>query len=87
MARYGGNIGKYAIRHMAQEDIQLNNDRNQGFSNVLVEWDRFRNDLQTGATSASNPLIPTIGTGKFSHTDFADLNYTAAAGIYGTNDF
>lgn len=87
MARYGGNIGKYAIRHMAQEDIQLNNDRNQGFSNVLVEWDRFRNDLQTGATLASNPLIPTIGTGKFSHTDFADLNYTAAAGIYGTNDF
>lgn len=87
MARYGGNIGKYAIRHMAEEDIKLNNDRAQGFSNVLVEWDRFRSELQTGATLASNPLTPTIGTGKLSHSEFADLNYTAAAGIYGTNDF
>ncbi len=87
MARYGGNIGKYAIRQMAQEDIKLNNDRSQGFSNVLVEWDRFRSELQTGATLASNPLTPTIGTGKLSHSEFADLNYTAAAGIYGTNDF
>ena len=87
IARYGGNIGKYAIRHMAKEDIEINPIRSQGFSNVLVEWDRFRNELQSGATLASNPLTPTIGEGKLSHTDFADLNYTAAAGIYGTNDF
>lgn len=87
MSRYGGNIGKYAIRQMSQGDIQLNNDRSQGFSNVLVEWDRFRNELQTGATLASNPLTPSIGTGKLSHTDFADLIYTSAAGIYGATDY
>lgn len=87
LARYGGNIGKYAIRHFSQSDIELKKDRDQGFSNVLVEWDRFRSELQTGATLASNPLTPTIGTGKISHSEFADLNYTAAAGIYGTNDF
>ncbi len=87
MSRYGGNIGKYAIRHMAQEDIELNASRAQGFSNVLVEWNRFRTELQTGATLASNPLTPSTGDGKLSHTDFSDLNYTAAAGIYGTTDF
>ncbi len=87
LARYGTNIGRYAIRHMAQTDIQLDTDRNQGFSNVLVEWDRFRNELQTGATLDKNPLTPSIGSGKLSHSEFADLNYTAAAGIYGSNDF
>ncbi|TKC06063.1 DUF5689 domain-containing protein [Pedobacter frigoris] len=86
-ARYGGNIGKYGIRPMAQSDIELKADRSQGFSNVLVEWDRFRAELQTGATAASNPLTPSIGTGKLSHTDFADLNYTTASGIYATTDY
>ena len=87
IARFGGNIGKYAIRHTSKDDIQLRNERNQGFSNVLVEWDRFRSELQTGATLASNPLTPSIGTGKMSHSEFADLNYTAAAGIYGSVEY
>ncbi|MFD1630416.1 DUF5689 domain-containing protein [Pseudopedobacter beijingensis] len=53
--RYG-NIGKYAIRPMAQEEIALANDRNNGFSNILVEWSKFpitTPDIGTGTLTAT----------------------------------
>ena len=86
-ARFGGNIGKYAIRHTSKEDIQLAEERSQGFSNVLVEWDKFKRDWQNNPTPQQNPLTPSIGTGKLSHSEFADYNYVAANGIYGSIEY
>lgn len=86
MDRYGGNIGKYSIRPLKREDVALNESRSAGFSNVLVEWSRFRTDLSTGATEASNPLSPEIGSGKLWRSGKTALDFTTN-GIYASTDY
>ncbi|MBO9634352.1 MAG: BACON domain-containing protein [Chitinophagaceae bacterium] len=86
MDRYGGNIGKYSIRPLKREDIALNESRSAGFSNVLVEWNKFRTELSTGATEASNPLSPEIGSGKLWRSGKTALDFTTN-GIYASTDY
>ncbi|ACU03600.1 BACON domain-containing protein [Pedobacter heparinus] len=87
LPRYGGNIGKYSIRHVTREDIDLRQDRNDGFSNVLVEWSRFKTENAVGPTAAKNPLTPDIGTGTLTQSLKSPLDFTAPNGIITTSDF
>ncbi|RBL88556.1 hypothetical protein DF182_18430 [Chitinophaga flava] len=84
--RYGGDIGRYSIRHLKREDIALNDDRNNGFSNVLAEWSRFKTEYATTPTDAQHPLTPDIGTGRIYQSGKKWLDYTAN-GISGTTDY
>ncbi|MBV8253273.1 MAG: BACON domain-containing protein [Chitinophaga sp.] len=84
--RYGGNIGRYAIRHLKREDIALSDDRNNGFSKVLAEWSRFKNEYANTPTDALNPLTPDIGTGRITQSSKTWLDFTAN-GITGTTDY
>lgn len=78
LERYGGNIGKYAIRHLRREDIALQHARENGFSNVLAEWSRFRNEYAATPTASLNPLTPDIGAGRLYQTTKTGLNFTSA---------
>ncbi|ATL46968.1 hypothetical protein COR50_07095 [Chitinophaga caeni] len=86
MDRYGGDIGRYAIRHLSREGIDLKEDRSQGFSNVLVEWSRFKKEFAAAPTASENPLTPDIGQGKLYKTGNIDMDFTGT-GIYGTTDY
>ncbi|RPE08809.1 hypothetical protein EGT74_17415 [Chitinophaga lutea] len=86
LERYGGNIGKYAIRHLKREDIVLQSARENGFSNVLVEWSRFKNEFAATPTESQNPLTPETGTGRLFQTTKTGLDFTAN-GISGATDY
>src|SRR5690606_5417630 len=85
--RYGGNIGKYAIRHLSRDDIALQNARGHGFSNVLVEWSRFRNEYAATPTASLNPLTPETGTGRIYQTTKTGLDFTGGTGIGAATDY
>ncbi|WP_343306883.1 BACON domain-containing carbohydrate-binding protein [Chitinophaga niabensis] len=84
--RYGGNIGKYAIRHLKRSDIDLKADRNNGFSKVLVEWSRFKNEYAATPTLTANPLTPDTGDGKITQSARPAMDFTAN-GLYTTTDY
>lgn len=86
LERYGGNIGKYAIRHLKRADINLQQNRDNGFSRVLVEWSRYKNEFAATPTPASNPLTPDAGTGTITKSGSPAGDYTAN-GIGATNDY
>lgn len=86
MDRYGTNIGDYSIRPLKRADIDLAESRSSGFSNILVEWSRFKSELSAGATLSSNPLTPDIGTGTLTHSETTALNFSST-GISGTSDY
>ncbi|MEQ7798989.1 DUF5689 domain-containing protein [Pedobacter sp. ASV1-7] len=86
MDRYGANIGDYSIRPLKRADIDLAENRSSGFSNILVEWSRFKKELSAGATLSSNPLTPDIGTGVLTHSASTSLNFTST-GISGASDY
>ncbi|QJB33476.1 BACON domain-containing protein [Chitinophaga oryzae] len=84
--RYGGNIGKYAIRHLKREDIALNEDRANGFSQVLVEWSRFKTEYAATPTETQNPLTPDAGSGRIYQSGKKYLDFTSS-GITPTTDY
>lgn len=86
LERYGGNIGKYAIRPMQRTDIALQQDRNNGFSKVLLEWSRFKTEYAATPTPAANPLTPDIGQGTITQSAAPAFNFTGT-GIYTTTDY
>ncbi len=86
LERFGGNIGKYALRHLKREDIALQPERNNGFSNVLAEWSRFKNEFAATPTETQNPLTPDIGQGRLFQSAKTQLDFTGT-GIYTTTDY
>lgn len=86
LARYGNDIGKYAIRHLNRENIALRENREEGFSNVLVEWSRFKSENTTGATEAKNPMTPDLGTGTIKQSEKPSLDFSTN-GLSGATDF
>lgn len=58
-----GNIGRYQIRHMAFEDINLAKSFDNSFSGLIAEW-RY---MQSGENSG-NKMPATKGTGYLDHT-------------------
>ncbi|MGN6508362.1 MAG: DUF5689 domain-containing protein [Chitinophaga sp.] len=86
MDRFGGDIGQYAIRHLKREDIALQQERSSGFSNVLVEWSRFKKEFAATPTTTQNPLTPDVGEGLMFQSAQTPLNFTST-GIYATSDY
>ncbi|MBC9912360.1 BACON domain-containing protein [Chitinophaga varians] len=84
--RYGGDIGRYSIRHLKREDIALNEERNNGFSNVLVEWSRFKTEYAATPTESQHPLTPDVGSGRIYQSGKKYLDFTAN-GITPTTDY
>jgi len=66
-----GFLGKYQIRHMTREDINVQQNASNGFSTVLCEWTKFQ--------GSSSLVTPTSGAGE--------LTNTSTGSIYGTMDF
>jgi hypothetical protein len=85
LPRYGNDIGKYAIRHLKREDIALKENREDGFSTVLVEWSRFKLENTTGATEAKNPLTPDIGVGTLKQSEKGSLDFSTNGVSTGTD--
>lgn len=57
-SNFGGDLGKYSIRHLQKEDINLAKDRSDGFSNILVEWDfMMPKDMPNGTKF----IAPSVG--------------------------
>jgi hypothetical protein len=86
LERYGGNIGKYAIRPLQRSDIALQADRSNGFSKVLAEWSRFKTEYAATPTATVNPLTPDIGQGTITQSTISSLDFTGT-GIYTTTDY
>ncbi len=86
MDRYGGNIGKYAIRHLRRDDIALQNARENGLSNVLAEWSRYKSEFAATPTATQNPLTPEIGAGRLWQTTKTGLDFTSS-GIGAATDY
>ena len=64
LPRFGGNIGRYAIRPLQRNDIALAENRDDGFTRVIAEWSGYK-------TGAPNPLVPDFGQeykAKMSHS-------------------
>ncbi len=86
LQRYGGNLGRYSIRHLTEADISLQQSRESGFSNVLVEWSRFKNEFVATPSAEQNPLTPDIGNGVLTHSEKGALDFSSA-GIYAGTDY
>ena len=75
--RFSSDLGRYSIRQLSQEDIELEEKRSDGFSKVLLEWQNWN----AGEPGSNPDMRPDIGegiikhsTGRFySHLDFSSL--------------
>lgn len=86
LPRYGNDIGKYSIRHVTRDDIVLKTNREDGFSNILVEWSRFKTENTAGANVDKNPLTPDIGSGTLTQSQKTPLDFSAN-GLYAGPDY
>ncbi|NDV78736.1 BACON domain-containing protein [Dysgonomonas sp. 511] len=68
----GGDIGKYQIRHLTREDINVAQSADNSFSKVICEWTKFQ--------GTSKIVTPTSGSGELSQT-------YSTGNIYGTQDY
>jgi len=71
--RFEGNgiLGKYQIRHLTREDIDIKQKATDGFSNIICEWSKFQ--------GSASLVTPTTGSGE--------LTSTLTGNMYGTMDF
>lgn len=61
-----GYIGKYQIRHLSEDDINLAKKQEEGFSKILVQWTtKIGNDEKVNNQWT---LKPTTGSGIFMHS-------------------
>jgi len=73
-----GNIGQYQIRPLTREEIEVNKDLNNGFSQLLVEY-RFPN-IKSGVAYPTNDdqgengkLYPSNHASVYASTDYTYL--------------
>lgn len=68
--RFGGDIGKYSLRPLSREDIDLAENRENGFTRVIAEWSGYK-------TGDANPMLPDVGLeygAKMSHSSKSILS-------------
>lgn len=73
---FGGDLGKYAIRHLEKTDMAFATNRSEGFSNVLVEWDCLK---PIGMLDGATFVAPTAGLST------ATLFKKGASGFYSSS--
>lgn len=65
-----GNIGRYQIRHQSRDDIQMAEDFNSGFSNIICEfayYNRTRTDIEK-TVDEFYVLSASYGSGTITHS-------------------
>ena len=64
-----GNIGRYQLRHLVREDIDLKPDFNDNFSGIITEF-RYAKfpDSAFDQTKLPNAILATKGNGELCHT-------------------
>lgn len=75
-----GNLGEYAIRHLEESDIAVNPNQTNGFSEILVEWEKAW--VSGEFTDGVNSLPPTIGpsTATLQKDNSAGFHFSSAPG-------
>lgn len=73
-----GNLGQYAIRHLEESDIAINPNLDNGFSKILVEWERAWTSGQF--TDGVSSLPPTVGpsTATLQKDNSAGFHFSSA---------
>ena len=80
-----GNIGRYQLRHLVREDIQLKKDFADNFSGLITEfrYAKFPGEFET--TNLPNAILATKGNGELCHSSGGELgNYSPSYFYIGT---
>lgn len=84
-----GNIGRYQLRHLTRNEIQINSDFNQGFSGIISEFQYP--DIVNGVARATygngtiRSSVPTINLSK--NIDYTYLGPVGRTYLGNTNQF
>jgi hypothetical protein len=69
-----GNIGKYQLRHLTRDDIDIAQASSVSFSTVICEWNRYvANGTKASSTSGMGELYHSSGTALGASNDFSYL--------------
>ena len=71
-----GNIGRYQLRHLTREEIELKSDFADNFSGIITEfrYAKFPGEFET--TKLPNAILATKGNGEMCHTYGSISNYS-----------
>ena len=70
-----GNIGRYQLRHLTREEIDLKKDFKDNFSEIITEFRYAKFPGEFDETILPNPILATKGNGELCHTYGAVNNF------------
>lgn len=71
-----GNIGRYQLRHLVREDIDLKKDFADNFSGLITEFRYAKLPGEFETTKLPNAILATKGNGELCHTHGEVGNYS-----------
>ena len=71
-----GNIGRYQLRHLIREEIDLKPDFKDNFSGLITEFRYVKYPGEFDTTVLPNAILATKGNGELCHTYGAVNNYS-----------
>lgn len=71
-----GNIGRYQLRHLVRDEIELMPDFNDNFSGLITEFRYAKFPGEFDETVLPNPILATKGNGEMCHTYGEVGNYS-----------
>ena len=71
-----GNIGRYQLRHLVREEIDLKPDFKDNFSGIITEFRYAKFPGEFDKTVLSNAILATKGNGEMCHTYGAVSNFS-----------
>ena len=71
-----GNIGRYQLRHLTREEIDLKPDFSDNFSGLITEFRYAKFPDEWQETLLENPILATKGNGELCHTHGEVSNFS-----------
>lgn len=71
-----GNIGRYQLRHLTREDIDLREDFSDSFSEIITEFRYAKFPTEFQETVLPKAILATKGNGELCHTYGSVSNYS-----------
>ena len=71
-----GNIGRYQLRHLVREEIDLKTDFEDNFSGIITEFRYARFPGEFEETTLPNAILATKGNGELCHTYGSVSNFS-----------
>ena len=71
-----GNIGRYQLRHLIREEIDLRDDFSENFSEIITEFRYAKFPAEFETTTLPNAILATKGNGELCHTYGAVSNFS-----------